>query len=222
MEVILLVLAIVFLVGGIFGVAAQNEEKERRKETERARAKAAERDRAEREERRAAYEAALAALVSDEGEADKTIVIAEYDLDGEIRAYSATHSVIILGRRYAFGDILGCSVSDDHSVRKGAATVDLSGETDSKTGSVVGRAIVGGVLAGPAGAVVGGATASKEVEMSGTVSFGDDTVLHDYTVRVTVRDIARPSVSIHIGADAAKAAEVAALFEVIIDGNRRG
>lgn len=58
--------------------------------------------------------------------------------------------------------------------------------------------------------------------MSGTVSFGDDTVLHDYTVRVTVRDIARPSVSIHIGADAAKAAEVAALFEVIIDGNRRG
>lgn len=222
MEVILLMLAIVLFVGGVFGLAAQNEEKERRKEAERARAEAAERERSEREARRAAYEAARAALVRSEGEADKTIAIAEYDLDGEIRAYSASRSVVILGRRYAFGDILGCSVTDDHTVRRGAASVGLSGGTDTDTGGAVGRAIVGGVLAGPAGAVVGGATASERTEMSGTVSFGDDTVLHDYTVRVTVRDIARPSVSVRVGADAAKAAEVAALFEVIIDGNRRG
>lgn len=113
-------------------------------------------------------------------------------------------------------------MTDDHTVRRGAASVGLSGGTDTDAGGAVGRAIVGGVLAGPAGAVVGGATASERTEMSGTVSFGDDTVLHDYTVRVTVRDIARPSVSVRVGADAAKAAEVAALFEVIIDGNRRG
>lgn len=202
-----------------FIVQAENERKDREAAEER---EAADRAKADMEVRRTVYEAALAELVRDDGEADKTIVLAEYDLDGEIRAYSASRSVVILGRRYAFEDILGCSVSDDYSVRKGAASIDLSGETEAEAGSVVGRAVAGGLIAGPVGAVVGGATASTATGLSGTAKFGDDTILHDYTVRVTVRDIARPSVGIHVGPDAAKASEIASLFEVIIDGNRRG
>lgn len=219
-------LGVIALVG--FCVVYMNFQGKKEKEMMEARERE-ERRREEEEERRrerervAAYEAARAALARSEGgEADKTIVLAELDPDREIRAYSVSRAVFILGRRYAFGDILGCSVTDDYSVRKGAAAIELSGETDAKTGSVVGRAIVGGALAGDGGALLGGATASTKTSLSGTASFGDDTIIHDYTVRVTVRDISRPTVGIHVGPDAAKASEIASLFEVIVDGNRRG
>lgn len=57
--------------------------------------------------------------------------------------------------------------------------------------------------------------------MSGTARFGDDTIRHNYTVRVTVRDIARPTVTVRVGGDADKASEIVSLMQVIIDGNRQ-
>lgn len=224
MEILLILLFLaMFILAAVVIIVTYNksvaEERAAAAEAERA---AAERTAAETEARRSAYARGLAALREYLGDADKTIVLEECDLDGEIRAYSAYRTVHILGGRYTFGDVLGCSVSDDYAVRRGDSVIDLSGETSSDTGSVAGRAVVGGLIAGPAGALLGGATASSSTDLSGTVRHGDDTLLHDYTVRVTVRDIARPTIGIHVGSDATKASEIAALFDVIIDNNRRG
>lgn len=139
--IILLVASIAVIFACLFTIGEQSRRKAEAAEEAK---KAEEEAKARREERRRAYEAALAALRESAGEADKTIVVSEYDLDGEIRAYSSSRTVVILGRSYAFADVLDCSMSDDYSVRRGSATIDLDGESSPKTGSAVGRAVAGG------------------------------------------------------------------------------
>lgn len=44
----------------------------------------------------------------------------------------------------------------------GASSYETVSKTKTKTGSLVGRSVVGGALLGPAGAIIGGATAKKK------------------------------------------------------------
>lgn len=212
------VFGILGLVGGIFGIVAINEEK---RERERKRQEWQAKMKAEKEERAKAYESGLAALRAELGDADKTIALAEHDLDSEIRVYSARNAITILGKTYDFKAILSCTSTDDYSVKRGKAKIDTSGDTSTDTLGAVGRAVVGGLIAGEAGAIIGGATAGSSTSMTGTIKYGDDKILHNYTVWVTVRDIATPTIEIHTGADARLTNEVVALMNVIIAGNQK-
>ena len=194
-----------------------NKQKE---DEEKARLELEEKRKAELEERRKAYESKLAALNSEIGRADKTIIFGEYDLDNEIRVYSGRNSITIFGKSYDFKAILSCTSTDDYSVKRGKAKIDTSGDTSTDTIGAVGRAVVGGLIAGEAGAIIGGATAGSSTSMTGTIKYGDDRILHNYTVWVTVRDIATPTIEIHTGADARLTNEVVALMNVIIEGNK--
>lgn len=195
-----------------------NKQKE---DEEKARLELEEKRKAELEERRKAYESKLAALNSEIGRADKTIIFGEYDLDNEIRVYSGRNSITIFGKSYDFKAILSCTSTDDYSVKRGKAKIDTSGDTSTDTIGAVGRAVVGGLIAGEAGAIIGGATAGSSTSMTGTIKYGDDRILHNYTVWVTVRDIATPTIEIHTGADARLTNEVVALMNVIIAGNQK-
>lgn len=187
---------------------------------EEARLELEEKRKTELEERRKAYESKLAALNSEIGRADKTIIFGEYDLDNEIRVYSGRNSITIFGKSYDFKAILACTSTDDYSVKRGKAKIDTSGDTSTDTLGAVGRAMVGGLIAGEAGAIIGGATAGSSTSMTGIIKYGDDKILHNYTVWVTVRDIATPTIEIHTGADARLTNEIAALMNVIIEGNK--
>lgn len=179
-----------------------------------------EKRKAELEDRRKAYESKLAALNSEIGRADKTIIFGEYDLDNEIRVYSGRNSITIFGKSYDFKAILSCTSTDDYSVKRGKAKIDTSGDTSTDTLGAVGRAVVGGLVAGEAGAIIGGATAGSSASMTGTIKYGDDKILHNYTVWVTVRDIATPTIEIHTGADSRLTNEVISLMNVIIEANK--
>lgn len=69
-----------------------------------------------------------------------------------------SQAIIASGRLIAFKDILSCSCSDNSQVLYNQ-TAHSTTTTDG--GSMVGRAIVGGVIAGDAGAIIGGSTAQK-------------------------------------------------------------
>lgn len=196
------------------------ESDKQKEEEEKARLELEEKRKTELEERRKAYESKLAALNSEIGRADKTIIFGEYDLDNEIRVYSGRNSITIFGKSYDFKAILSCTSTDDYSVKRGKAKIDTSGDTSTDTLGAVGRAVVGGLIAGEAGAIIGGATAGSSTSMTGTIKYGDDKILHNYTVWVTVRDIATPTIEIHTGADARLTNEVVALMNVIIEGNK--
>jgi len=167
-----------------------------------------ERESLEREARQAEYIAQKKQFLSANGMPDKTIVVRELDLNSEIYVYEQSKKVFIMGKEYTFKDVLACSVSSQERIEKG----NIISVTGSDNGSVAGRAIVGGIIAGPAGAIIGGSTADKRTE----ISQDDDKVVRDYTVNITMNSITDPIINIHTGEDVKLTNEVVSLMNVII------
>ena len=114
---------------------------------------------------------------------------------------------IVIGRKgYDFCDIMNCSLHDEKS--KDAI---IAQTTRTKTGSMLGRAAVGALTFGVAGAVVGAVTAKKE--STSTISpnhFGS------YIVKIGIKSIEEPVLTLEFGNDKSKAEEVYALMQAII------
>ena len=105
----------------------------------------------------------------------------------------------------------------DFTVKDNAVTIHSASTSKAKTntGSMVGRAVVGQVLFGNVGAVIGGATASKTIEHSESKS----TVTHDYSVIITVNNIASPTEIIKCGRNDAALNKIVSTLTVILKGN---
>lgn len=176
-------------------------QKEKKKEKQ-------EKERLERESKQAEYIAQKKQFLAENGTPDKTIVVRELDLNSEIHVYEHSKKVFIMGKEYTFKDVLACSVSSQERIEKG----NIISVTGSDNGSVAGRAIVGGIIAGPAGAIIGGSTADKRTE----ISQDDDKVVRDYTVNITMNSITDPIINIHTGEDVKLTNEVVSLMNVII------
>lgn len=147
-------------------------------------------------------------FIDKNGEPDKTIILKELDINSEINVFENNKKVFILGKEYSFNEIISCQLSDNSKVVKGKITA----VTKSKNGNVIGRAIVGDLVAGPAGAIIGGTTASKKTEYIQ----GSDKTVHDYTVIVNVDNISEPIVRIHTGGKGELTNEILGLFNIII------
>ena len=167
-----------------------------------------EKERLEREAKQAEYIAQKKQFLAANGTPDKTIVVRELDLNSEIHVYEHSKKVFIMGKEYSFKDVLACSLSSRERIEKG----NIISVTESNNGSVAGRAIVGGIIAGPAGAIIGGSTADKRTE----ISQDDDKVVRDYTVNITMNSISDPIINIHTGEDVKLTNEVVSLMNVII------
>ncbi len=126
--------------------------------------------------------------------------------------FAETKKIWILGKAYDFKDIIGCSLSDNSHIEKGKVTY----ETKTSTGSMLGRAVVGGVLTGGVGSVIGGATAKKNTV---AVPQGFDKVIHDYTVLVNINSLTTPIVRISCGSNGGKVNDIVAIINVIIRQN---
>ncbi len=116
--------------------------------------------------------------------------------------------IIILGKKeYDFADILSCSMFDE--THKDIPPTQI---TRTNTGSMLGRAAVGGLTFGVAGAVVGAMTAKTESTSSTTFS----NYIASYVVKIGVRSIEKPTMTLKFGSDKSKAEEVYALMQAII------
>lgn len=69
----------------------------------------------------------------------------------------------------------------------GYNTYETASKTKTSTGSAIGRGLVGGALFGPAGAIIGGATAKKKTT-STTQATNDVTFLVFYEDGTTIED----------------------------------
>ena len=190
---------------GVLGVIKSNEyEKEREKKKLKWREEKEERLKARTEE----YNAIKEKFLTTNGTPDKSIIIERLDLNSEIHVYEISKKVFILGKEYGFKDVISCTFSDNPRVIKGKITA----VTKSKNGSVIGRSIVGDVVAGPAGAIIGGTTAKKHTEFHQE----DDQTIHDFTVIINVNSISEPIIRIHTGRDGKLTNEIVGLMNVII------
>lgn len=114
---------------------------------------------------------------------------------------------IVIGRKeYSFCDIMNCSLHDEKS--KDAI---IAQTTRTKTGSMLGRAALGALTFGVAGAVVGAVTAKKE--STSTISQNNS---GSYIVKIGIKSIEEPILTLEFGSDKSKAEEVYALMQAII------
>ena len=195
---------IVFIIVVFFIIMMIEAIQEGEKREEQARLKREEKLKAQTEE----YETLKQQFLTTNGTPDKTLVIDKLDFNSEIHVYESSKRVFIHGKEYAFKDVMSCTFSDNPRVIKGKITA----VTKSKNGSVIGRAIVGDVVAGPAGAIIGGTTAKKNTEFIQ----GNDKTVHDYTVIINMNSIVEPVIRIHTGEDGKLTNEIVGLMNVII------
>lgn len=126
--------------------------------------------------------------------------------------FGKDHRLILMGKDLDFCSILSCSLNDNSRIQKGSVTYESKTKTDN--GNMLGRAVVGGVLAGGIGAVIGGSTASKNTQTITTHE--DDIIIHDYTVVINLNNLKNPIIRISLGQDENITNEIIGLLNVIM------
>lgn len=115
---------------------------------------------------------------------DLTIAFRWRDNDSfsAIRVFENKNIITINNKEYMFDDIISCELSDNNSVLMAKTVTKIS------TGSMLGRAVVGGLLLGGVGAIVGGVTAKKETQPANNKQ--DLNAI--YTLKVTINNLSEP------------------------------
>lgn len=122
-----------------------------------------------------------------------------------------TNKIFINSHEYNFDDILEFSVQDNSvTIHSGSTST-----AKTNTGSMIGRAAVGSVLLGGAGAVIGGATAKRDIYNSGSSS----SIYHDYSVIITVNNITSPNEIVKVGNDGETLNKITSTLTVILHNN---
>lgn len=139
----------------------------------------------------------------------------DYSISTRFLVYEQSSVIIIKSKEYRFSDILGYSLVDDATNE----TITTSmGTAKTSTGSMIGRAVVGGVLTGGLGAVAGAATAKKSISNNAT---SQTTTMHQYTLYITVNSLQEPTISLKIGDNTSKAQKLAGVLNVIVERNKQ-
>lgn len=149
--------------------------------------------------------------VAQYGQPDKTFTFIKNDKTGIILINEQNQKIWILGHDLTFSEIISCSIEEDTTIHKGK----IIASTTTNSGSLLGRSLLGGLVAGPIGALVGGSTASTTTEFQQE----DDHLVRDYTVIVTVNSISNPVIRIHTGKNAPLTKELFAIFQIICSRN---
>ena len=136
-----------------------------------------------------------------------------YNIDDFVLINEKSSKIMINQQVYDFSDIIGYEEGDD------AVVYDVQGpevETTSSKRHGLTRAVVGGMVAGPVGAAVGGLTGRKNtvVEKSGNVSYS--TTVHEFVLRVHINSLSKPIETLCFHDDENGLREVAILLDRIL------
>ena len=146
------------------------------------------------------------------GSITRTIPFERYDDDfvthyDDILVFEQAKKIIFGKTEYEFSDILSCSMYDENQKDTPIAQV-----TRTKTGSMLGRAALGGLTLGVAGAVVGAITATKETQSSAA----NADYVPSYVVKIGVKSIENPIITLHLYRDKEQADTLYAVMQTII------
>lgn len=136
-------------------------------------------------------------------------------IDRDLKLYINENlkKIFIKGNKYNFSDILAFSVQDNEfTISSGSISV-----AKTNIGSMLGRAAVGGLVAGSIGAVIGGATASRKIENTDTRS----SIIHNYSVVITVNSLSSPMITLEIGQDQKLMNRVSSILTVIVNKHKQ-
>lgn len=125
--------------------------------------------------------------------------------------FQQTETLIINNNPYKFNDILDYDIEDTPTTKTGNVST-----TKSNTGSMIGRAIVGDLVAGQAGAIIGGSTGKKT-----TITTGEDNLIHNYTINITINNLKKPIESINTKNDSKATSEIVSILNIILNNKKK-
>ena len=160
-----------------------------------------------REERERAEMERDAELEGLYGKLTKSVADKEHRYYDEIRVYNDTNTILLKSKPYKFSDILKNELIDNKSSKGG----EMKAVTKTSNSSVLGRSAIGAVVAGPAGAIIGGGSAKKET----IITQKTGKTIHSYKINVIVNCIEEPLVSLYYGSNEDMANEALAVLSVI-------
>lgn len=132
-----------------------------------------------------------------------------------VSVFGSASKILIDGTIMDFKEILGYTLIDEAT----SQTVSTStGELKTDTGSLMGRAAIGGALMGGLGALAGAATAKKNLIMNSDASQTD--ILHNYSLFINVNNINKPIITICIGDNIERAQSLQGVLNIIIARNK--
>ena len=213
-----------YLLGGILAafwviilmiiiVISINNDQEKKEEAERKEKRKAERE-AHLAELKSEYDKYTEERLALYGEPTNVITIEPNDIHNQIVVYESHNLISIMGKDYKMTDVLSCTYTDSSYVKKG----EVSYETITDNGSMLGRAAVGGALLGATGAIIGGSTAKTNTTV---VSQGNDVTIHNYTVLINMDSLSEPIIKIYLGKKAGLVNEIVGLMNVIARRNQK-
>ena len=172
-----------------------------------------EKEREEKEEKENKYKDAVNSLIDKYGEMTCQVIVVEQSFESNVYVFESSKIIVANGNAYHFSDIKGATIEYDKTTTKG----EVEYKTKTSTGSMIGRAVVGGVLTGGVGAVIGGATADKKTV---AVPKSYDRTVYSYRVIVSTNLLACPTIKIdcHHRREAAK--NIASIINIISDRNK--
>jgi len=128
--------------------------------------------------------------------------------NSNIVVFEQSSTIIICKKPYKFDDILNFEVYNDSQVVYSGTTAT----TSTKTGSMLGRAVVGGLLLGGAGAIIGGTTGKKETITEGQTA----TTKHNYDVVLTLNSLSEPTLKVNFADNQNGVQEFASILSIIL------
>ncbi len=215
MEVVIILLIAFAMFAVIMGVSHDN-----RKGTEAARAERAAAHKLQVQKQQEEFQLQLEELKRQYGDYSFDMVLGyfqENNMEKHILVFESSKILYIANEPIPFEKIIGFELKDNQTTV--TKTTSPKYKTSTNTGSMLGRAVVGGILTGGVGAVVGAATAKKTTEV---VEEGKTTttVKHNYRITLTIDDIANPVRVIDCMYHQDKAEQIANVLNVILHRNQ--
>ena len=210
----LILIGFILMLIGAFMSNAKDKEKEAGRKTKEEEKKAREKELLDKKKQD--YSQKIAKIHAKYGTPDKTISIEEFNADMGIMAFGQTNRLLLLGNDIPFSSVLNCTFTDNYHIKEG--TLKYESKQTTNNGNALGRAVVGGILAGGVGAVIGGTTANKDIQ---TTAFqDDDKIIHDYTIIININSLTKPIIRIDLKENGMKVNEIMGLMNVIMAKNK--
>lgn len=159
-------------------------------------------------------------LTAQYGEATSSFLLGsdKTKIDNYLYVFEPVATVYLKGEPIPFNMIIGFSLNDDSEtiLHNESASQSIT-KTDS--GSMIGRAAVGGILLGGIGALAGATTAQKETITSPLVRQSTSIIKHNYSLFLNIDDLSNPIREIELGSDINKVQTIVNIFNIIIKRN---
>ncbi len=128
-----------------------------------------------------------------------------------IYVFESSSIIIINSIPYSFKDIISFNILESSS----KTPLNQTFKTKTSTKSVLGRAVVGGLLLGGVGAIIGGATAKKTIMPGQNINTN-----YYYVIVITVNSLSNPNIKLDIGDKVEIVQEISSILSIICERNK--